>query len=111
MIDQNKVKEQLEEIFDKYKFSPSGNKIKLYKAIHGDKSDNIENAVPYLPENILLDIINNFQDVNDFLKRFWNERKEIRLSSSHRMGSISGRMTGCLTDWLKAWSFPNAHPA
>jgi len=53
----------LEEFKNEFGFYPNGNRIKLYKSIRGDNSDNIQNAVPYLPEKILLHIIENFHDV------------------------------------------------
>lgn len=51
----------------KYGFTPEGNKLKIYKAIRGDKSDCIEVGVPYLPENILLYILDNFKDMSDLI--------------------------------------------
>lgn len=49
----------------KYGFSPVGNKIKIYKAIHGDNSDCISNAVPYLPKEFLLKIVNESEILKD----------------------------------------------
>lgn len=72
----------------KYKFSPKGNSIKLYKAIHGDNSDCIKNAVPYLPENILLDIVERFEDVEDLYENLWRqdypEKWKIKLDENRR---------------------------
>jgi hypothetical protein len=51
-----------------YKFSPFGEKIKIYKSIHGDASDCIKNAVPHLPHKTLLDIVNAFDDLNEVFK-------------------------------------------
>ena len=57
----NFVEEYNKEKFkEKYKFDPSGKAIQMYKAIHGDNSDSIPNAVPYLPKEILLDIITKY---------------------------------------------------
>lgn len=41
----------------KYGFSPEGNNIQMYKSIRGDKSDCIDNAIPHLPEKVVLDLI------------------------------------------------------
>lgn len=53
----------LEEFKNDFGFYPNANRVKLYKAIHGDHSDNIPNAVPYLPKNILLHIIENYNEI------------------------------------------------
>jgi 5'-3' exonuclease len=52
---------------EKYGFSPKGNKIQLYKAFHGDNSDNIPNAVPYLPKEVLLCLVNKFDSLSELL--------------------------------------------
>lgn len=57
---------------EKYEFSPDGKKIQMYKAIHGDNSDSIPNAVPYLPKHILLDIVENYKTVDNLLENLWN---------------------------------------
>lgn len=58
----------------KFGFDPSkGKAIQLYKAIHGDKSDNITNAVPYIPTEILLQIVNQFESVDDLYFNLWKE--------------------------------------
>ena len=54
--------------FELYGFKPISNKVQMYKAIHGDVSDNIKNSLPYLPKDILLDILDNFNSVNDLYK-------------------------------------------
>ena len=57
------------EIFDatafkkKYEFSPSENKIVLYKVIRGDKVDNIPKGIKGLPTKILLQLIDDFKDI------------------------------------------------
>jgi hypothetical protein len=56
---------------DKYGFEPIGKKIQMYKAIHGDNSDAIPNAVPYLPKDILIDIIEHYDDVDKLLTEMW----------------------------------------
>lgn len=50
----------------KYKFSPTSKKIQLFKALKGDSSDAIPNAVPYLPEKILLHILDKYNGIDDF---------------------------------------------
>ena len=56
-----------------YGFSPIGNKVKMYKAIHGDTSDSIPNAVPHLDKNILLHIVENFDDPTILFKQLWKQ--------------------------------------
>ncbi len=65
------------EIFDefnfekKYGFSPKGKSVQLYKTIRGDSADNIKPSIPHLPEKMVLDIVNNFEDANDLLSNLW----------------------------------------
>jgi len=66
IIDENKFIEE-------YGFSPIGNKVKMYKALHGDTSDSIPNAVPYLDKKILLHIIETFDDPVQMYKQLWNQ--------------------------------------
>lgn len=56
-----------------YKFPPTGKRVQLYKSIHGDTNDNIKNAVPNLPKDILLDILNRFDSVDDLFKNLWRQ--------------------------------------
>ena len=56
--------------FNKYKFHPIKDKICIYKAIHGDASDNIDNAIKNLPQKLLLEIVQHsdtLQDVYDYI--------------------------------------------
>jgi len=55
------------EFFKKYKFWPKNDSLKLYKALAGDVSDNIKKPIPYLPENIILMLVNKY-DMIDKLK-------------------------------------------
>lgn len=57
---------------NQYGFSPDGKKIQMFKAIHGDNSDAVPNAVPYLPREILLDIIERYNSIDDLLKDLWS---------------------------------------
>jgi len=61
-----------------HSFDPDGNKIKIHKAIHGDSSDCIPNAVPYLPKDILLKIVNESDKISDIynidMPEKWKDR-------------------------------------
>lgn len=61
----------IKDFIQKYKFNPTGNKLKMYKAIKGDNSDSIVNAVPYLPEEILIDIINTYNNPKELFDNLW----------------------------------------
>ncbi len=51
-----------QEVFrDKYGFDPEDNTIKLYKAFRGDKPNNIGPGVPFIKEDLLIKLINEFQ--------------------------------------------------
>lgn len=55
----------------KYGFDPKGKNVQLYKAIRGDSSDGIKSAVKNIPEKIVIDIIENFKDVDDLMRNLW----------------------------------------
>jgi len=55
----------------KYGFDPKGKSVQLYKAIRGDSSDSIKSSVPNIPEKIVLDIVNNFDDVQELMRGLW----------------------------------------
>jgi len=63
----------IETFIKDYGFNPSENRIKMYKTIHGDSSDNIENAVPYLPKEMLLHIVNKYQDIPHLFLNLWQD--------------------------------------
>lgn len=67
----------------KFQFSPKGKSVQIYKAIHGDRSDNIENALPYLPKKLLLEIVNRFDSVDDLFKNLW--KKEVDFPHSWKL--------------------------
>lgn len=74
----------------KYGFSPENQKVQIYKAIHGDKSDSIKNAVKYLPKEILIDIVNKYECINDLFKNISREGypdkwKQKILESEHQI--------------------------
>ena len=54
-----------------YEFKPIANRIQMYKAIHGDSSDNIKNSLPFLPKKILLDILEKFNSVDELYKKLY----------------------------------------
>lgn len=56
-----------------YGFNPANNGVKMYKAIKGDTSDNIENAVPYIPKEILLNIVDKYNDIPELLANVWKD--------------------------------------
>lgn len=59
----------------KYKFFPYSKNIQMYKAMKGDNSDAIPNAVPYLPESILLHILENYKDLEDLYRKIENDKE------------------------------------
>lgn len=56
-----------EQFFKKYEFRPSASSIKMFKTIRGDASDSIDVGVPYLPKEILLDIVTRYKNVEQLL--------------------------------------------
>jgi 5'-3' exonuclease len=48
-------------------FFPDGNKVKMYKTIRGDKSDNIRKGLLGIPEPVLLHIVNSYTDATDLI--------------------------------------------
>ena len=77
-----------EDFKEEYKYPAICEKIQLYKAIHGDASDNIENAVPYLPSELLIRIVNEFNSVEDLYKGLWKtdypQQWKIKLKENER---------------------------
>lgn len=55
---------------EKYGFEPTGKKIQLYKAIVGDKADNVKPALPYLKKEKVIKIVNKFNNLEEFLLYF-----------------------------------------
>jgi 5'-3' exonuclease len=47
-----------------YGFKPNDNKIKMYKAMRGDKSDNISIGLPYVKEDTVIDILNKYSTID-----------------------------------------------
>lgn len=54
-----------EEFKDRFGFYPTPNRITLYKAIKGDKSDCIPPALKYVKNDDVIKIVENFEDVFD----------------------------------------------
>jgi hypothetical protein len=55
-----------------YGFNPAGKAIQMYKAIHGDNSDAIPNAVPGIRKEILNYIAENYSNVDELFSNMWN---------------------------------------
>jgi hypothetical protein len=59
------------EIFkEQYGFYPEKNKIKFFKTIRGDSSDDITPGIPNIPSNILHHIIETYDDIDYFINNF-----------------------------------------
>lgn len=58
---------------NEYGFNPTDNGVKMYKCIHGDKSDCIENAVPYLPKEVLLYIVDQYSSLGELFSSLWSD--------------------------------------
>lgn len=83
-------------------FYPIGNKIQLYKSIHGDSSDNIKNAVPYLPKDILNDILNKFDNVEDMLSGIWDQDYPLKWKKKIKEAEIDIKANNNLVDFIDA---------
>ena len=59
---------------EKYKFSPEGKNIQIYKTLKGDKSDNIQIPIPYLPEEVVLYIIETYNNIDHFYRNLMNDK-------------------------------------
>ena len=53
----------------------NSNVITMYKTIHGDSSDNIKNAVPHMPSELLTFVVENYKTPKDLLKQMWKDDK------------------------------------
>lgn len=76
-----------ENFISKYKFYPSEETIKLYKSIHGDESDCIPNALPYLAEEDLLYIIKTY----NIKTLFSNIEKDTNINPSWKKKIVDAR--------------------
>lgn len=91
----------IKEFENEYGFSPKGKTIQMYKAIHGDTSDCIENAVPYLPKNILLELV-KYNSIKEMLVDIYNRQdilsKEWLLKIQNAEGQL--RTNYALVDYI-----------
>jgi hypothetical protein len=87
--------------YKKYGFNPVGKKIQLWKALKGDTSDNIENPLPYLPENILLDILTKYNDLADLYKGLWKEDYPQQWKIKIKENEIQIKINYQLTDFVE----------
>lgn len=59
------------EIFkEEFGFYPEKNKVKFFKTIRGDNSDDITPAIPNMPSNIVNHIVNSYDDIHEFIDTF-----------------------------------------
>lgn len=84
----------------KWGFNPIGNSIKLYKAIHGDNSDCIDNAVPHLPSEILLDLVERFKDVDDLFANLTDSPYPPQWKQKIRVAENQVRINYQLVDFI-----------
>ena len=77
-----------EAFFKKYKFFPNEHSIKLYKAIHGDESDSIPNAVPYLPEECLYHIVSTYSSLDSL---WTNVTSDIKIPLNWQVKILNAR--------------------
>jgi len=59
-----------QKFYEDYGFYPGLNEVCLYKAIRGDVSDNIPAGIKNIPENIVLDVINQAKSVDNMFLYF-----------------------------------------
>lgn len=55
----------IESFTNEYGFSPKGKSIQMYKAIHGDESDNIPNAIPNIRKKLLTYLCTHFKTIKE----------------------------------------------
>lgn len=63
----------IESFYKKHGFRANSNQIKMYKAIHGDRSDSIQNAVPGLRKEILFNIVQQFNSPKTLYEGLWKQ--------------------------------------
>jgi len=56
----------------KYKFFPDGNNVTIFKAIRGDKSDNIPIGILKIQTDTIIKLLNDFDDIYDLLDGYQN---------------------------------------
>jgi len=75
--------------FDKYEFEPTNEKVCLWKALKGDESDCIPNALPNLQKETVLKILNQFSDIYSFLDSY----KTLDWLNDHWKNEIKNNIT------------------
>jgi len=53
---------------NKYNFFPTNNKVSMYKAIKGDKSDDIPIGIPRVPTKKVIELIEAYKDIYDLIE-------------------------------------------
>lgn len=96
------------EVFkNKYGFNPIGNSIQLWKAIKGDNSDCIKNAVPYLPDEILKDMLNKFKDVRDLFNNVFQQNYPDKWKIKIKEAEKQIRINYQLVDFIENVNYGN----
>ncbi|OQA15560.1 MAG: hypothetical protein BWY64_02837 [bacterium ADurb.Bin363] len=89
-----------ERFIELYGFTPIGNSLKMYKAIHGDRSDSIENAVPHLPKDILIDLVSKYNTVDEMMRNMWNENYPEKWKLRIKENEVQIKINYQLVDYL-----------
>ena len=81
---------------DKYGFYPDGNKVQMYKSFRGDKSDCIPIGLKGIREELLLYIINKYEDMSELFRNLWEDsnipdswKKKIKLNQPQLKSNFS----------------------
>lgn len=81
----------------RFAFSPTREKVILYKIFMGDSSDHIKPAIPYLrdkgkdKEKVILDIVNNFESLDNLLENLFSTdllTEELKIKINNNMEKI-----------------------
>ncbi len=83
-----------------YKFKPTGNKVQMYKAIRGDKSDNIQIGVPYLKEDIVLQLIDKYNSMDKLLNNIYNSDFDAKVKNKINEHASQLRVNYQLVDFI-----------
>jgi len=51
-----------------------GGKVQFFKTLHGDNSDNIPNALPHCPKEILNYIVSTYNNLESLLQNLWKDK-------------------------------------
>jgi 5'-3' exonuclease len=102
-----------------YGYSPKNNAVKIYKAFRGDRSDNIAVGVPRIREELLIKLVNEFQEdtIQDiirsikslsYLSELWKEKileNKSRLSLNYKLVDFQKISAKELDDFIFPSSF------